>query len=234
MGRHKPRHEQYKSPVSEKRNQQANEAPADKPKKHFWSDWEPIAWFNFVIAVFAVVSALVSIGSLFVAKSTLTISQRAFVIAEDVAVNVGPPPEASTPPAKEPIVTINVNFKNTGQTWARNVTTSLNCYFVSGETRLPANFTWPVQGRTRPTLLPPQHLTVGAEPISQSQLDTVTSRKQTLLVYGDVTYQDIFGKWYKTEYCFQFYNAVGKSHGTVAFQFFYCPTHNCADEDCPS
>jgi hypothetical protein len=158
----------YKSPVSENRNQQANEAPADKPKKHFWSDWEPIAWFNFVIAVCAVVSALVSAHS----------------------------------------------------SWRRRGSRP--------------NFTWPVQGRTRPTLLPPQHLTVGAEPISQSQLDTVTSRKQTLLVYGDVTYQDIFGKWYKTEYCFQFYNAVRKSDGTVAFQFFYCPTHNCADEDCPS
>jgi len=208
-----------------------NKEKAGKTKKRFWLDWEPMEKFNFTIAVFTVVYSLVSIGLYRIAKNSLVVSQRAFVFAKSanvfnsahVQTTVVRPPNA---PAQ-----VVVTFRNSGQTVAKNSTSHIEFVFGSG---IPSGFDFPYQNEpSKPVLIAPQSETSITKAISLEQLAEVESGKTLMFVYGENSYQDVFGDWHRTEYCFQYYGYSLKPTGEIEEYLFYTgPMHNCSDADC--
>jgi len=202
----------------------------EQTKKHFWRDYDPITKFNFIIALFAIISSVATIGLYCIAKDTLIVSQRAFVYAEKANI-LGEAPDLKISRPANAKIGIDVVFKNSGQTLSKNQRSTMGTYFTT--TGIPDDFKYPIELNSRPILLAPQAETQLLRPISETELANVKSGKQLLFVYGDVTYEDVFGKSHKTEYCFQLFGYSLKPTGELEEYIFYTgPTHNCADEDC--
>jgi hypothetical protein len=58
-------------------------------------------------------------------------------------------------------------------------------------------------------------------------------KTRSLCVYGWVTYDDVFRISHQTQFCYDL-TVLGKTseRGDIAFNEAFCPTHNCADEEC--
>jgi len=187
--------------------------------------------FTFVIAVFTVIYSVVTIGLYRIAKNTLTVSQRAFIYAERADIFNSPRVKTSvTRPPGTP-TQIDIAFKNSGQTVASNEVVTIN--ILANKLGIPSDFTYPVDNGSKPTLLAPQaegHMskTIGAQDLADAE-----SGKTLLFVYGDISYDDVFGEKHRTEYCFQFYGYTTTPDGNLGNYIFYSgPTHNCADDGC--
>lgn len=205
-------------------------APTNKSNKRFWRDWEPMEKFTFVIALFTIVYSVVAIGQYFITKNTLVVSQRAFVYAKHANIVGGEPADPLPPNTSRKV---DVTFGNSGQTWARNETATINFYF--SKDGIPTDFTYPEDNPSQPVLIAPQAEVHLFKTIPESDFLDITGKSLKLLfVYGTVSYQDVFGDHRQTRYLFQYagYELNPTTGKIVQYIFYQGPTHNCADNDC--
>ena len=202
-------------------------------KKRFWSDWVPLEKLAALTLIFTVIYSIVTAGLYLVARDSLRIGQRAFVYAEAANILNSPKAKTVTPRPSNAPITLDVTFRNSGQTVARKVITTVD-YLVNKD-GIPVGFDYPVRTTTalHPTLIPPQTDVHLSENILESDLSDVENQKTFLFVYGEISYVDVFGTSHRTKYCFQYFgyklNPVGELENYI---FFTGPRHNCTDEDC--
>lgn len=186
--------------------------------------------FTFVIALFTVIYSVVTIGLYLIAKNTLVVSQRAFVYAEKANILGSQTIGGISRPPNAPIL-LDIAFKNSGSTVATNSTATIG--YLLNRDGIPLGFGWPIKTTTQPVLLAPQQETHITLPISETDLNDIKIGKTNLFVYGQESYQDVFGTWHKTEYCFQYFGYSLKATGELEEYIFWTgPQHNCADDDC--
>jgi len=188
---------------------------------------------NGVIAIFTIIIAGIAILQSFIYSAQLSgakIGQRAYGYAKTANIIAGQPSQPLPQGAQRQV---EVTFGNSGQTWARNVSTSVNFHLSSQG--IPQDFAYPMEDHSPPVLLPPQGETELLKALSEDQFSDVTHGKLMLFVYGEITYQDVFGDHHRTEYMFQLGGMVKDSNtGQIkTYMFWQGPTHNCADDDCP-
>jgi hypothetical protein len=233
MSKHKSQHQPNESSPSNDclGNKEGHRPQTEKPKKRFWRDWEPMEKFTFVIAVFSVIYSIVTFGLYTIAKNTLVVSQRAFIYAKQANVLNSPHVKTSVIRPPNTPIEVDVTFKNSGQTVANKQRASIN--FLLNKEGIPSDFDYPVSSESQPILVPPQTETHLFTNISEKDLSDVEKGKMLLFVYGDVSYEDVFGTRHKTEYCFQYLGYSLQPGGELEEYIFYNgPTHNCADDDC--
>lgn len=189
-----------------------------------------------IIAVIYLLQLVSMQTSVTIQRKTMVVSQRAYVYAKHANIITGAGNALLRPPAvrqaNEPI-TVDVTFSDSGQTWARNENGSVDFYFSASG--IPDDFAYPETNHSQPVLIAPQSESHLLKSLSETDFKDVTVQpvKKKLFVYGTVRYQDIFGEWHKTEYCFQLAGVDYNPDGTVnQYLFWQGPTHNCADEDC--
>jgi len=210
---------------------QGNQTDTKKAKKRFWRDYESIEKFNFIIAVFAVFSSVAAIGLYFVTRETLQVSQRAFVYSKEVFI-VGDGGKPGQSPADKPALIV-ITWDNSGETPARHVVPNVNFCARPGE--LPKDFSYPSEPRNVRFFIAPKAQAQTTISLPTDVLNGVETFKQRLWVYGDITYQDVFGHWHKTEFASVYGGFVLKSDGGEIEKHIFNKTeqHNCADDDCP-
>lgn len=195
-----------------------------KTEKRFWIDYEAIEKFNFVIAVFAAVSSIATIGLYWIAKNTLDVSQRAFVFAAKADI-VGDAPDLKIALPPHAQIGISVTFKNSGQTVSKHQTTTIGI-FLNPSGGIPDGFSYPTNAPSQPILLAPQTETHLFQSISASQLADIKAGKELLFVYGTISYIDVFGNKHRTDYCFQYLGYSLKPNGELEeYLFFNGPAH---------
>jgi hypothetical protein len=162
-------------------------------------------------------------------KNALIVSQRAYVYAKNANIITGD--NNPMRPPNNP-VQVNVNFDNSGQTWARNYGGTID-FYLSTDGGIPTDFTYPTSNLTQPVLLAPKVESQLFKELTPGQFSDIRTGKKALFVYGTTKYQDVFGEWHRTEYCFQYAGIDYKPDGTIEqYLFWKGPTHNCADDDC--
>jgi hypothetical protein len=235
MGKHKGHHQPSKTSTAANSpcNAEGHQQQAERRKKRFWIDWEPIEKYTWVIAIFTVIYSAVTAGLYFTAKDTLVVSQRAFVFAKQANVlNSSHVQSSVVRPPNTPALLI-VIFRNSGQTVATNSISTMGYLLSSTDTGIPSGFSYPITIKTQPVLVAPQSEMNISEVIPASDLTDVEAGKKLLFIYGDITYEDVFGMKHTTEFCFQYFGISFKPDGTVEEYIFYNgPTHNCADDSC--
>jgi len=158
------------------------------------------------------------------------VSQRAFVYAKQADILGTQVSGGISRPPNAPIL-ITVTFRNSGQTVARNAITSINSFL--NKDGIPYGFAYPVGSQSRPAPIAPQSETKISKPISGNDLSDAESGKTLLFIYGEVSYDDVFGVRHKSEYCFQYFGYSTTPSGELnEFIFFTVPLHNCNDQDC--
>jgi hypothetical protein len=189
---------------------------------------------NGVIAIFTIVIAGIAILQTFIYVAQLDgtkISQRAFMFAKQVLV-VGGEPDKPVPAGA--LRQVDVTFANSGQTWARDSSASINFYI--SDAGIPDDFAYPEDNHSQPVLVAPQGDTHAMKGIPEEKFSDIIAGKLMLFVYGDISYRDVFGELHRTEYMFQYagYGASPENGKIVQVLFWQGPTHNCADGDCQS
>jgi hypothetical protein len=181
-----------------------------------------IAIFTIVIAAVAFVQALIYIAQL----DNMKTSQRAYAYAKSANIFGAEP----FPPGAQRQV--DVTFGNSGQTWAKEVSTSSNFYF--DKDGLPPSFVCPMQEHSPYILLAPQGETHLLKPLSEEQYSSIVNRKFRFFVCGEILYRDVFGASHRTEYLYQLGGMdVDPPTGKIKqYLFWQGPGHNCADDDC--
>lgn len=233
MTKDKSKHQPDKSATSDRglSHTEGHRSDAKNPKKRFWRDWEPMEKFTFVIAAFTIVYSVLTGGLLLVTRNQLVVSQRAFVFASKA--DIFNSPHVKTSIVRPPNTPINVivKFKNSGQTVA--IKTSTTIEFLFDKAGIPSGFAFPVPHGSQPVLVAPQGEATVMKTISEQQLSDVEAGKLAFFVYGDVSYEDVFGAKHKTEYCFQFLGYSLKPEGSLdEYLFWTGPLHNCYDDNC--
>ena len=207
-----------------------NHRPETKnPKKKFWRDWEPIEKFTFVIAISTVIYTVVSVFLYLTAAQTLKVSQRAFVYAEDpVLGGIHKPLVETGQPAW-----FGINILNSGETPARKTRFEANLCAASGT--VGPDFNWaPFPSDDTPSLIAPKRGNqIGLE-MPEPALLSVEAGKLHLLVYGTITYQDVFKEAHRTDFCFDYRGYTLNASGEIEHMIWaVCGAHECHDEDCP-
>jgi hypothetical protein len=163
-------------------------------------------------------------------RDTLHDSERAFVYAKDPFL-IGDGEKPGTTLTKPAFLV--VNLPNSGETLARHATININyCLTMGG---LPEAFAFsPSPKNQSPILIAPKTESQSSFELPAAVLADIEADKRTLFVYGQVSYQDIFDIWHKTEFCTQYRGFVLNDDGSIEKLIFSaCPEHNCQDNDCP-
>jgi hypothetical protein len=186
-----------------------------------------------IVAIpFAVGYAIVTYFQWHDVRSNFKISQRAFVYAQDPILigDGGMPGVRSDRPAF-----LIVDLMNSGDTPARNGTSDIN--FCAVEQKIiPGNFAFPKNEDKKAKLLigPKSGGHVGIE-LPLDTLADIEAGRKTMIVYGGISYQDIFDKWHRTEFCYDYRGFMLNKEGTGIEKLIWSDfnRHNCNDEDCP-
>jgi hypothetical protein len=241
MSRNKGKHHPSKAGTPGQGTGNANGAGREheKPKKRFWRDYASIEKLNTVLALCAVVSSVVSIGLLYIAKGAFTISkdalrdvQRAFVFVKSVQITG----DSLTDQLPNLPALVIPTYENTGDTPAKNFRLVAN--MCSRNTMLPDDFSFPdFQAAPKPLVLGPRATTSTLLPLDRAGLHEVYTGRKFLYVWGWVRYDDVFGTPHRLEFCEQFrglHFQGPKADITKAEALFdLCQRHNCEDEGCP-
>ncbi|MGJ4899439.1 hypothetical protein ACQR2B_31035 [Bradyrhizobium oligotrophicum] len=196
-------------------------------------------WLDYLTALGAIVAAIAAIAAaifadwqLSVARDTEIVTSRAFVMSNSFQyITYQEPSEAGRMWHASPII------ENVGNTQTRNLSTFTNG--AIGGT--PNDFPWKDSAKQTPRvhrLIGPKGSSIAqafnADPQGFNQLQT----GPRFGAVGVIRYQDIFGGWHLTEYCY-----VARPVTHLNFQNFpanqpvraegqLCEQHNCADEEC--
>ena len=231
MGKRKRKHKPPKSTAGAQRamEEHGNEAPANKAKKRFWTGYDSTEKFNFFVGLFIVFSSIATGGLYVITKRTLVVSQQAYVFAKTANV-ISAPLGQQVPPANAP-PQVDITFRNSGQTVARQFKGTINFYFAKDG--IPADFLFPENNLSQPSLVGPQSETHLTKILESNVLAKVRSRELLFFVYGSFTYKDVFGNEHRSEHCFQYFGAeVNPSGEIVQYLFWNGPVHNCDEDDC--
>jgi hypothetical protein len=193
MSNGKPKHQIHKPPVPHgaPSNKEGETGKTRIPKKRFWRDWEPMEKFTYVIAIFTVAYSVISLGMYLIAKETMVVSQRAFVYTETVDIANSPHVKIAGLEGRpnSPISAV-VTFKNSGQTPATDVSSTISVLFQLG---IPKDFGFPEPQGTESTFVAPQTESHDLEIIPADKLSDAEGGKTNLFVYGTISYKDVFG-----------------------------------------
>lgn len=189
-------------------------------------------------ALIALVGVALNIGQLRTAHETLYGTQRAILTLGSPVMNY------VRMKANGSIIdgfALNIGFENGGSTTARNVVMVNDIKSLSEAEyvsfRIPDEETIPINPRF--PIAPHQH--INSSPIFLS-LDTIKNletgnQKRHIIYFGQINYDDIFGKKHQTDFCFDFTGTMRPLGQEDDFKKTSpwgrtCPYHNCVDEDC--
>jgi hypothetical protein len=230
MGKRKRKHNPQKPSTGApgSMEQERHQAPAGKPKKRFWKDYDSTEKFNVFVGLFVVFSSVATGGLYQMTRKTLVVSQQAYVFAKNANVLSAP---LKQPPHPFAPAQVQIVFRNSGQTVARQFRGTIN--FYSSKDGIPPDFLFPEDSPSRPSLIGPQSETNLTKVISDDMLTKVRGNEVLLFVYGSFTYKDIFGSEHRSEYCFQYLGVELDVAGeAVQYIFWNGPVHNCDEDDC--
>ena len=159
---------------------------------------------------------------------------RIFVTSMGMQKKSGSPPPEFPKSVVEDAAVI-VNFENSGETPATNVL-QMTSACIAKYDRIPANFSYRDLNQLQhlPALIPPRSPFNTYIPVSVDYIDDAIKYKRRLFVWGTITYRDIFKQSHITDFCAVYEGAVKPADSnSITYNFEQCPTHNCADEECP-
>lgn len=153
-------------------------------------------------------------------RDTERVSQRAFVFSRELELYNG---------------LMIVPIENSGSTPAENLIVRSNRHMWKMEDKWPVNYDFPdsVPGEPEPGMLGPKQL--GAAPLIPmgpvcTQL--LWQGKLKMLVWGRLSYSDIFGDSHTTFFCWQYLGRTTNAEGHPIDISFPCPWQNCTDDQC--
>jgi hypothetical protein len=140
--------------------------------------------------------------------------QRAFLIFQRLNVSVG------RDQAVEHWVPI---WENTGNTPTKSLVIRTGCRI--SETSIGDPFNFPQTSEFSRTFAGPKNIVYGdgCHPLRQ-QIEEVKGGKQFFYIFGDATYEDVFGVKHVTEFC----QVLRAGYQLTSL----CSAHNCADQEC--
>jgi len=154
-------------------------------------------WVGVVVAFIALIAAG---WNIYLTREALHTSQRAFLYLKEIRIETEPhkPGNQLTTPAYLAIL-----WENSGETPARKAV-----FYVESCTRAgwpPEDFSFPYTKRdSRPhSLVPPKATVKTIIKLGDNSLSNVELQSKNLIVYGTVTYLDIFGIVHTSEFCRQ-------------------------------
>jgi hypothetical protein len=155
-----------------------------------------------------------------VTVSTEQVSQRAFVFSKELELYNG---------------LLVVPIENSGSTPAENLIVRTNRHIWKVEDPWPANYDFPdsVPGEPEPGMLGPKQ--IGAAPLipmSPVCAQLLWQGKLKMLVWGRLSYSDIFGDSHTTFFCWQYLGRTTNAEGHLIDISFPCPWQNCTDDQC--
>jgi hypothetical protein len=190
-----------------------------------------IAIFTIVIACTGLVYTGTCILQWCVMRQTMINSERAFVFTEKpFLVGDGGPPGHPFPDHPAFLV---VDFKNSGETPARKA--KINVGSCASKKGIPSGFAFPPAPGPEPVVvIAPKGGAQDSFPIPNAVLADIETEHADLIVYGEITYDDVFDKSHRTEFCAQYRGGLLDKEGNVEkFTWADCDKHNCYDDDCP-
>ncbi|NPU12039.1 hypothetical protein HL666_14805 [Bradyrhizobium sp. 83002] len=195
-------------------------------------------WLDYITALLGFIAAITGFGAAgfsgwqaWIAYQGTIVANRAFVLSNSFQyITYQEPTESNRIWIASPLI------ENSGNTQTRRMTT-----FTQGYVGLPGGFPWDDSTKQQPRanrLIGPKGSsvaqTVGATPESFNQMQSGPK----LGAAGIIRYQDIFGGWHLTEYCYfarpmtHFDFKAFPSNQPVRAEGQLCDQHNCADEEC--
>lgn len=209
----------------------------NKGKEPFWqrATSDPIAVFTLVLTVFTGILAWATY-SLWKATERLVKDAedtserqlRAYVTLDHIGSQ-----KIVTDTGQITSVSFQPILMNSGQTIARKVSyyTTMNCFYADD---VPdARFgTMPGESVVS-TIIGPHQMEHGpaTKQIKATEFIELVRNRATILIYGAVSYTDVFEKPRRTEFS-AFFDAGGHSDGSREIVFTKTAEHNNADEDC--
>jgi hypothetical protein len=201
------------------------EAKAQSTKKRFWKDYEPIEKMTLVMAVFAVIYSIITFGLYLIANRQLEglkKDQRPWVKALGGQVNIA----GNVMPEKTPVLNIPLHILDIGKTPAKNIRADFFIESVKNGNEPLLNKSSVLMQATTGIVFP---LDIQDFPASYSLLqgdwEDWKEGRSFLVIYGHITYKDIYQTEHWTDYC-QF--SSPKAGGYTAKK---CTDYNSADDN---
>ena len=209
----------------------------NKDKEPFWqkATSDPVAVFTLILTVFTGILAWATYSLWKATQQLVTGAEntserqlRAYVTLDRIMTN-------KVINADGQIVSIGFQpiFVNSGQTIARKVAYySTIAYFIGDETPDAKFSTMPNELIISAIIGPSQtELGPATDKIKSTDFVDLIRQRVAVLVYGAVSYTDVFEKPRRTEFS-AFFNAGDYSDGSRDIAFTKTAEHNSADEDC--
>jgi hypothetical protein len=214
---------------------------ADQSSRHYETKKHPLDFGIFILLFFTLIAT--SIAACYTRKQWLTADDaekqqlRAFVISNKIQIiNYG----ARENRALE--WEVSAIIENTGNTPARKLhISSATVEGVARKFQVQNSFTWSDPNNANvgsaKIIGPKSEINGPAYTTHADDLDRIAHLTDSIEMAGVVSYQDIFEKSHRTEFCFSM------SLPQVDFEHYpvgqairsdpqFCPKHNCADDDC--
>jgi hypothetical protein len=128
-----------------------------------------------------------------------------------------------------------ITWENSGETPARKAAFYVESCTRPGWPREDFRFPYTKKDGRPQSLIPPKGTVKTVIKLDPDILCNVEREKSNMIVYGTVTYTDIFDQVHKSEFCRQ-WNGYTTNDTTGIIednQWDNCQQHNCHDDDCP-
>jgi hypothetical protein len=194
--------------------------------------WHAEVWIAIGTIIIAIFTIILGTATVFLwratrdlvigAENTTERQLRAYLYL-DITFTPYPPP-----PQRPNRLSVSLEMKNSGTSWARNVR-SRHGRAINPTTTDPFDSAQWDDIQASPIVIGPgQTFRMQFPDITQIHLTEIISGEMQAYYVAWVTYEDIFGRFRQTQTSRKF---EADAEGGAALH--YMPTHNCADDDCP-
>jgi hypothetical protein len=230
----KPTRAKVKTDISSKKENAHNSKPI--PSNRWAWGWEAVVAISTVIGtVFAITASYVAYQTFESTVDTAQKQLRAYVGVDDIGIELPSSKVENYQPVKLSLGThipdyLILTVKNTGTTPAKKVTTWVNWEPLPFGYQLPEDFDFKDHestfkgplGLVKSTysLFPGQpRETIISIADARSFLEA-QSKKKSLYLYGYISYEDIYGREHKTNFCYAY-----QPYANASQQFLPCTIH---------